>query len=326
MARINFDLQELQAFVAVAERSSFRAAAEDLSLSQPALSRRIEKLESILGARLLDRSTRHVALTNVGRMFLEHSRAALDELEGAVLGVSDLAARRSGLVTVSCVPSAAYYFLPSVLREFSARYPRIRVKVIDEGANTVLNAVISGRADFGISFIGTQETEVDFKAIFREHFVLAVRNDHPLAARRSVEWEELAGERFMTVDKDSGNRLLIDAALAKSGKRAMSAFEVSHVLTLLGLVEAGLGVAAVPKLALPLTTHPTLVGVPLLKPRVSRTLGLIARHGRPLAPAAAALYDMLRHAGRAAHRSPDPAPGAATPGTAPAARPASRLK
>jgi DNA-binding transcriptional LysR family regulator len=300
MARINFDLQELQAFVAVAERSSFRAAAEDLHLSQPALSRRIEKLETILGARLLERTTRHVSLTNVGRTFLEHSRAALDELEGAMLGVSDLATRRSGLVTVSCVPSAAYYFLPSVLREFSARYPRLRVRIIDEGANTVLNAVILARADFGISFIGTQETEVDFRAIFKERFVLAVRNDHPLATRKSVTWDELANERFMTVDKDSGNRLLMDAALAKSGKRSMSAFEVSHVLTLLGLVEAGLGVAAVPKLALPLTTHPTLVGVPLIKPTVSRTLGLISRHGHTLSPAAAVLYGMLKDAGRAA--------------------------
>lgn len=300
MARINFDLQELQAFVAVAERSSFRAAAEDLHLSQPALSRRIEKLENILGARLLDRTTRHVALTNVGRVFLEHSRAALAELESAMLGVVDLATQLSGLVSVACVPSAAYYFLPSVLREFAARYPRIRVRVIDEGANTVLNAVISGRADFGINFIGTQETDVEFKAIFKEDFVLAARKDHPLASRKEVTWEDLGGERFMTVDKDSGNRLLIDAALAKSGKRSQSAFEVSHVLTLLGMVEAGLGVAAVPQLALPLTTHPTLVGIPLVKPRVSRTLGLISRHGRSLAPASQVLYDMLREAGRAA--------------------------
>jgi DNA-binding transcriptional LysR family regulator len=300
MARINFDLQELQAFVAVAERSSFRAAAEDLHLSQPALSRRIEKLETILGARLLDRTTRHVALTNVGRVFLEHTRAALAELESAMLGVVDLATQLSGLVSVACVPSAAYYFLPSVLREFAARYPRIRVRVIDEGANTVLNAVISGRADFGINFIGTQETDVEFKAIFKEDFVLAARKDHPLSSRKSVTWEDLAGERFMTVDKDSGNRLLIDAALAKSGKRSQSAFEVSHVLTLLGMVEAGLGVAAVPQLALPLTTHPTLVGIPLIKPRVSRTLGLISRHGRTLSPASQVLYDMLREAGRAA--------------------------
>ncbi|WP_028356649.1 LysR family transcriptional regulator [Bordetella petrii] len=300
MARIKFDLQELQAFVAVAERASFRAAAEDLHLSQPALSRRIEKLETLLGARLLERTTRRVALTQVGRVFLERSRTALDELESAILGVDDLAGQLSGLVTVACVPSAAYYFLPSVLREFAARHPRIRVRVIDEGANAVLNAVTSGRADFGINFVGTQDAEVDFRAIFKESFVLAVRNDHPLAGRKNLMWDELAGERFMTVAKESGNRLLIDVALAKAGKRAMSAFEVSHILTLLGMVEAGLGVAAVPQLALPLTTHPTLVGVPLSRPRVSRTLGLIVRRGRPLSPAARVLYTLLKDAGRAA--------------------------
>jgi DNA-binding transcriptional LysR family regulator len=303
MGRINFDLQELQAFVAVAERSSFRAAAEDLHLSQPALSRRVDKLEHTLGARLLDRTTRHVALTNVGRVFLERSRAALDELESAMLGVGDAAARLSGLVTVACVPSAAYYFLPSVLREFTAKHPRIRVRVIDEGANTVLNAVTSGRADFGINFVGSQEPGVDFKAIFKEAFVLATRNDHPLAGRKSVAWEDLADERFMTVDKNSGNRMLIEDALAKSGKRLQNAIEVSHILSLLGMVEAGLGVAAVPQLALPLTTHPTLVGIPLVKPRVSRTLGLIVKHGRPLTPAAEMLHGMLRSAGRAARSS-----------------------
>src|SRR5690606_33204772 len=99
MARIKFDLQELQAFVATAEKLSFRAAADDLHISAPALSRRIEKLEASLGVRLLERSTRHVALTNVGRVFLEHARSALDELEDGMLGVSDLAAHRSGVVS-----------------------------------------------------------------------------------------------------------------------------------------------------------------------------------------------------------------------------------
>src|SRR5690606_25454374 len=110
MSRIKFDLQELQAFVAVAERLSFRAAANDMHISPPALSRRIEKLEALLGVKVFERSTRHVQLTNVGRVFLGHARNALDELEGAMLGISDLAAHRSGVVAVACVPSAAYYF------------------------------------------------------------------------------------------------------------------------------------------------------------------------------------------------------------------------
>ncbi|OZI59160.1 LysR family transcriptional regulator [Bordetella genomosp. 4] len=305
MSRINFDLQELQAFVAVAERASFRAAAEDLHLSQPALSRRIEKLEDLLGARLLERTTRRVSLTNVGRVFLERARSAIDELERAVLSIGDLAAQRGGLVTVACVPSVAYYFLPSVIRAYTERFPRIRVRIIDETANTVLNSIVTGRADFGISFFGTQEPDVDFKAVLREDFVLAIRNDHPLARRRSVSWEELSGERFMTVAKESGNRLLIDDALAKSGKRTVSAFEVSHIMTLLGMVEAGLGVAAVPQLAMPLTRHATLTSLKLEHPRVTRTLGLIARRGRPLAPAAQQLYNMVHQAGKMAKRAPE---------------------
>lgn len=300
MARINFDLQELQAFIAVAERSSFRAAADDMHLSQPALSRRIEKLESLLGARLLERTTRHVSLTSVGRVFLDQARAAIDQLEHAMLSVGDLAVQRSGLVTVACVPSVAYYFLPSVIRDFSERFPRIRVRLIDEGATTVLNSVVSGRADFGVNFFGTQEPDISFKVVLREHFVLAMRREHRWASRSRIEWEELANERFMTVAKESGNRLLIDTALARSGKRTVSHFEVGHIMTLLGLVEAGLGVAAVPQLALPLTPHATLVGVPLSHPRVARVLGLISRRGRPLAPAAQQLYDMVGAAGRQA--------------------------
>ncbi|MEO6958464.1 MAG: LysR substrate-binding domain-containing protein [Burkholderiaceae bacterium] len=294
MARIKFDLQELQAFVAVAEKLSFRAAADDLFLSAPALSRRIEKLESGLGVRLFERSTRHVALTNVGRAFLDHARTALDELEGAVLGISDLATRRGGLVTVACVPSAAYYFLPTVIATFSKRYPQIRVRIMDEGANTVLNDVINRRADFGVNFIGTQETDLEFEPIFTERFVLAVHTGHRLAKRRKVRWEELCDERFIAVGKTSGNRVLIDSALANSARRPTSFFEVAHVSSLLGLVEAGLGVAAVPQLALPAKKHSTLKGISLVEPDVSRTLGLLCKRYGHLSPAAQILYDLIK--------------------------------
>ena len=118
MARINFDLQQLQAFVAVAERGSFRAAADQIHLSAPALSRRIDKLETILGARLFNRTTRAVELTPLGRVFLDRARAALDDLESAILGISDIAASSSGRVTVACVPSAAIHFLPTVVGSF----------------------------------------------------------------------------------------------------------------------------------------------------------------------------------------------------------------
>lgn len=292
MARINFDLHQLQAFVAVAERGSFREAAEQIHLSAPALSRRVEKLESLLGARLFNRTTRNVELTSTGRTFLDRARAALDDLEYAILGISDIAASSSGRVTVACVPSAALHFLPSVLRSFSEQYPLIRIRVMDEAADQVLSSVLAGESDFGISFLGSQVPGVDFAPIHTDPFVLAMRREHPLASRKWLSWSALASERLISVARSSGNRQVLDDALAQAGLNPVYAFEVSHVGTLLGMVEAGLGLAAVPRLALP-EAHPALCGVALRSPAVSRVLGVTTRHGTTLRAPAQMFHDHL---------------------------------
>ncbi|MDB5850630.1 MAG: transcriptional regulator, LysR family [Rhodoferax sp.] len=295
MARINFDLQQLEAFIAVAERGSFRAAAEHIHLSPPALSRRIDKLEGILGARLFNRTTREVELTPLGRVFVERARAALDDLESAMLGITDLAASRSGRVTVACVPSAAIHFLPSVVKTFAERYPMIRIRVIDEAASQVLASVVAGESDFGISFMGSQMPDVEFEPIHTDPFVLAMPLAHRLAQRKSVDWRELDSERLIAVARTSGNRQLLDDALAKAGINPAYRFEVSHIATLLGMVQAGLGLAAVPRMALP-AAHATLTGVVLKGPAVSRVLGLATRRGASLRAPAKMFHDHLRSA------------------------------
>jgi DNA-binding transcriptional LysR family regulator len=290
---IHFDLADLQAFAAVAETGNFRKAAELVHISQPAFSRRIEKLEGALGVRLLDRNTRKVELTAVGREFARKARQLLDDLDATLLGIQEVAATRMGEVTVACVPSAAFYFLPQVIQQYHAAFPNIRVRILDAGANEVLAAVARGEADFGVNFIGSAEAELEFQLIQEEAFVLACRRDHPLASRRSVTWAELHPYEFMTVAKSSGNRLLLDLALAGVAERPVTVYEAQHVLTLLGLVEAGLGVAAVPRLAMPMREHPILASVPLKEPEVTRRIGLIRRRGRSLSPAAQHLYGMF---------------------------------
>jgi len=294
--RINYDIHDLQAFVAVAERASFRQAATDLFLSQSALSRRIEKLEEGLGVKLFERTTRRVQLTNVGQTFLINVRTALDVLDDAVLGVADLAAHRTGTVTLACVPSAVWHFLPEVLNRFSARFPRIRVHVHDESAQDVLNLVLGGEADFGINFTGAENPEIVFEPIYVENYVLAMRRDHPLANRTVLSWKETAGERYISVAKSSGNRSLIDAALAGVEKHPLIFCEVNHVSGVLALVEAGMGVAAVPGLSVLPGRPDTIVGVPLVNPEISRTLGLISKRSHRMAPAARTLFEMLTEA------------------------------
>ncbi len=134
--------------------------------------------------------------------------------------------------------------------------------------------------------------------MLQDPFVVACTKDHPLAKRRKVHWEELGQHSYITLAQGSGNRLQIDLALAQGRSQPRWFCEVHHVPALVRLIEAGLGVGVVPRLAMPRQGHPTLVSVALHEPDVSRTLGLIKRRGRALTPAARYLYDLLVQAMR----------------------------
>jgi len=290
---MKFDLGDLRAFLAVADLGSFRAASQAMHLSQSALSRRADKLEAALGVKLFERTTRKVELTAIGRGFVPRARNVLNELESALVGIQDVAERLSGEVTIACVPSAVAYFLPAVIRDYHRRYPRIRVRVIDESSSVVLTAVARGEADFGLTYIGTHDADIAFHPLLEEPFVAAVRRDHPLAGRAAVTWAELCDYDNVSLAQGSGNRFLIDQALAQRPGRPRWFCEVQHVPALVSMVEAGLGVGVVPRLAMPPHGHAGLASVPLTDPPVSRSLGLIHRRGRALSPVAQLLFDLL---------------------------------
>lgn len=292
-------LADLRAFVTVGELQSFAAAAKALHLSQPALSRRISHLEDLLGVRLFDRTTRSVALTLLGRRFLEQVRGTVDNLDRSVADLRDAAQMEAGDVTIGCVFSAVHHFLPPVIRSFREKHPRVLVRIIEEGAEEVLAAVQQGEADFGLNYIGMQEPELEFTPLLKEPYVLACPAGHPLARRRSVRWAELADYPHSRVSHASRNRLLIDQALAELPPLPRPVCEVRHVSTLIGMVENGMGVAVVPQLTLP-HKPAAVVGVPLEQPAIARTIGMIRRTGRSLSPAASAFAEMITRASRGA--------------------------
>lgn len=277
---MNFDLSDLRAFLAVADLGSFRAAAESLHLSQSAASRRVDKLEEALGVDLFVRTTRRVELTTIGRTFVHKARAVMHELESALLGIADFAERISGEVTVACVPSAVGHFLPAVIRDFHRVHPRIRVRLIDEASSDILLAVADGEADLGLTYIGTQEPDIEFEPLLEDPFVVACPHDHALAKRRKLTWAELASHDYVSLAQGSGNRFLLDQALAHVEPKPEWFCEVRHVPALVSLVEAGLGLGVVPRLAMP--PRARLVSIPLEGPTLSRTIGIIRRRGRPL--------------------------------------------
>ncbi|WP_405280421.1 LysR family transcriptional regulator [Cobetia sp. Ld8] len=291
MHRLEF--LDLSAFVEVAENHSFNEAAERLHISQPALSRRIQKLEEILGAKVLERTTRRSRLTPVGRDFLPKARKLLEDYESSLVGVRELATHRKGVLTIACLPTAAFYFLPSVVREFNTAYPGIRIRILDVSANEGVERVVSGEADFGINMVSAHHPAVDFTSIYRDPFVLALRQDHPLAQKQRVEWSDLDDVRLITVSRDSGNRILLDNTLLSAGLHLDGFYEVQHLSTSLGLVESGLGVAILPSMAMPGPEHEVLCQRELPEPRIDRTIGLLRRRGESLSPIAELFIEIL---------------------------------
>lgn len=287
---MNFDLADLRAFLAVADLGSFRTASEALHLSQSAASRRVDKLEKALGAELFVRTTRRVELTTVGRTFVHKARGVINELEDALLGIADFAQRISGEVTVACVPSAVGYFLPAVIGEFHRAHPRMRVRLIDESSSDILLALANGEADLGVTYIGTQEPDIEFEPLLKDPFVVACPLEHPLAKKRRVTWAELAKHDFISLAQGSGNRFLLDQVMGNQTEKPQWFCEVRHVPALVSLVEAGIGVGVVPRLAMP--PRARLASVPL-ESDLGRTIGIIRRRGRPLRPAAESFRRLL---------------------------------
>jgi DNA-binding transcriptional LysR family regulator len=278
----------------VVELGSFREAAYALNISQPALSRRIQKLEEILRVQLLDRTTRQVSLSMVGRVFFPRARHLVGELDSSLLSVREIAERVTGHISVACLPTATFHFLPEVLNDFGREFPRVRVRIRDQGANAVLKCVLQGEADLGINLLGLDEPEVKFEPLLKEPFLLVCTHDHPLAQQDEVRWQDLLPYRLIMASRDSGNRLLIDQSLASLDTRPHPIYEVQHLTTALGMVEGGLGVAVMPQMTLPRQPHHLLVGKRLVDPVIEREVGIITRRGSTLSPAAAEFYRILK--------------------------------
>jgi DNA-binding transcriptional LysR family regulator len=265
---VNFDFNDLYAFRALMEYGSFRLAAESICLSQSALSRRIEKLETALGNRLFERTTRRVTLTLYGQNFAERSEQLLAHVETVLADISQVSKARTGLVTVATVPSAAYYFMPEIIRSFQARYPQVRIRLIDSSVGNVIEAVSSGQADFGLCFAKNLPASIEFTP-GRRPLCGRLSARSSAGGRTHLSWQAYFEQDYIGLDRVSGNRTLLDRELAHLTPARPSICETRHVTTMLGMVEAGIGIAAVPAMSMPAGEHSVLRAVPLTDPVVT---------------------------------------------------------
>ncbi|WP_170181899.1 LysR family transcriptional regulator [Phreatobacter stygius] len=301
---MRIDFLGLEAFVAIAERGSFNRAAAHLNLSQTALSHRMKKLEDDLGVRLLTRTTRQVTLTPAGLELLPKAQGVMAELTSSFVALRDRGRQRLERIAIGCLPTIAVAYLPAVLAAFRRVHPQVGVRVYDNSATEIAEHVQAGRAEFGLTIVAANRWDLEIRPLLKEPFMLVCPDGHALAREAAVNWSALEGVPLVRIAPHTGNRVLIDDALGSRRENLDWRYEVQHVATAVSMVRAGIGLTIVPRLALGTVDPAGVTALSLRNPGVTRTLGIVSKHGIPPSPPAAALLELivtqLRESARAA--------------------------
>jgi DNA-binding transcriptional LysR family regulator len=250
------DLKLLTTFREVAVRGSFSDAAVALDFTQPAVSQHISRLESALGARLLERSARGVSLTPAGQVLVREASALLDQARRAEEAVRAAAGVGRARVRVAAFPTAAAGLLPGATRELRARRPdaELTLQVLEE--EQAQDALLAGRVDVAVIVsLALSPTRpragVEYLPVGDDELRVAVASDHRLAARASVALEELEGEPFLITElagtcPDSN---IVLRAFAEAGFEPAVRFSSDDYQALQGMAASGIGVALIPTMA-----------------------------------------------------------------------------
>ncbi|NBA96584.1 LysR family transcriptional regulator [Pseudomonas sp. R5(2019)] len=292
------NVKQLRAFVTVAKCLSFAQAGERLHVSQPALSLTIKALEEHLGGPLLHRTTRSVSLTPEGETLLPLARQLLADWDNTEELLRQRFTLQLGKVAIAAMPAFASNLLPAALKVFRDRYPRVNVAVHDVINEQVLELVRHRRVELGIGFEPETSEPLIFKPLYMDRFVAVVPVNSPLAAQQEVTWHQLLEEDFITLQRPSAVRLLLEQqVLAGHGGLAV-AFE-SHQLSTVGrMVANGLGVSAVPSLCIRQMQELGAHCVRLVEPTVQRRIGVTLLADHKLSAAAQALLEVLLEYGK----------------------------
>jgi LysR family carnitine catabolism transcriptional activator len=286
-------VRQLRAFLAVAHSLSFAQACERLHLSQPALSLAIKTLEQRLGGSLLVRTTRSVALTPEGEILLPIARRLLADWDNAQELMHQHFTLQLGKVSIAAMPSFAANQLPLALRVFRERHPNINIAVQDVINEQVLEMVRSRRVELGVAFEPDSLDGLTFTPFYNDRFIAVFPADCELAGKQEVSWRQLLNLPFITLQRPSAVRLLLEQRLAERQMRLPVAFESHQLVTVGRMVAQGLGVSVVPSLCAQQMQALGACCAALLDPQIERQVGLLCLEGYTLSAAAQKLGDTV---------------------------------
>lgn len=281
---------QLRHFVWVHELQGFHAAAEKAHRTQPAISLSIRDLEGKLGQALFEKRNARAArpeLTPFGLQFMAYAKELIAHHDRVIKDMSLIAQHKSGHLRIASVPSIASRLLPDILTRFIGDATDLHVSLFDDSSEVVLAMVENQQVDFGIASLWEAESDIRFIPIWEDSIGVVCRNDHRLADEVELSWQQLRGERLIA---NGTSRLLADTAAEELVVDAQ--FYMSNMISLLAMLEAGMGITTLPRFAFPLE-HCQLRFIPLSEPLVVRDIGIVCLANRSLPVAAQALFDFI---------------------------------
>lgn len=292
MARTHYDLRDVRAICELTRAKGFREAAEALAITPSALSRRVAKLEEALGGLLVNRTTRSMSLTPLGRRLVSRCQPSLDALDDSIEELARVARGVEGQVAMGCIASASFALLAPVVARFRRQFPDLRINIKEADGPAIAAATVSHEVDFGLTTVPDRHKELQADLVAVDPFVFCCPPDHRHAGKKSLTWSQVAGERLMGYRASSSVRQMIDGQLARHGIELHWFDEVDTLSSLIGYMNTGSFTAVGPRLLA--AQLPQMVAVPLKAPRLQRRLYLVRRKGEELTPPATALWEDVR--------------------------------
>ncbi|MDO6838400.1 LysR family transcriptional regulator [Paraglaciecola chathamensis] len=290
---MNVSYRQLQAFVQVAQSSTFAEAAQKMCLSQPALSSAIKKMEEQVGGALFSRTTRKVQLSPEGQDFLPTAIRLMNDWQDAFGDLQQVFSMGRGKLSIAAMPSFAVGHLPSILSQFQSQFPNVKVSVADIVMEQVIKAVLEERVAMGFTFETEQLEGLTFHPMFSDKFIAVLPSKHALSANSEVSWGQLAQYPFVAMNRGSAIRRWVDSHYEHLALKLNMVAEASQLATLGQFVEHELGVSIVPGLCQQQMQRLGLVCLPIKGPGLSKRVGMVKKVQSNMSVSAQALWDWV---------------------------------
>jgi LysR family hydrogen peroxide-inducible transcriptional activator len=270
------EMRQLRYFVAVARTGSFSQAARECRVAQPSLSQQIIKLEEEVGERLFERTQRKALLTAAGSILLPHAVSILEAARVGRQEIRELGGRVRGKILLGALPTIAPYFLPGIISSFRKKYPTVELTLHEDTTQQLLRALEENELDLALISEAPRNARFEMQHLFSEELLLCLPDFHPLVQRKKVVAADLRHEKFILMQEGHCLGDQTQQFCSSSGFRPEISCRSVQISTVLGMIQAGLGISLIPEMASPRSSKEGIVCRSLddLKPRRPLALAL----------------------------------------------------